>query len=81
MEEFGISKEVSILSVSLFVMGLGVGPLLLGPLSEFYGRWKVYVYSYAILFALTFGVAFSPNAGTHPNPSYFLQSEILLDDS
>jgi MFS family permease len=64
MKTFGISKEVSILTISLYVMGLGLGPLLLGPLSEFYGRWKVYAYSYTALFGLTFGVAFSPNAGT-----------------
>lgn len=36
-----ISQEVAVLSVSLFVAGLGVGPLLLGPLSEFLGRNKV----------------------------------------
>ena len=63
MKDFHISKEVSILSVSTFVMGLGLGPLLLGPLSEFYGRWKVYVYSYTCLFAFTWGLAFSPNVG------------------
>lgn len=65
MKAFHISKEVSILAVSLFVLGLGFGPLLLGPLSEFYGRWKVYAYSYTMLFALTWGVAFSPNAGEY----------------
>ena len=63
MDDFHISKEVSILTISMFVMGLGLGPLLLGPLSEFFGRWKVYVYSYACLFALTWGVAFAPNTG------------------
>jgi len=46
-------------------MGLGTGPLLLGPLSELYGRWKVYVISYAFLFTLTFGVAFAPNIACH----------------
>jgi len=39
--EFGISQEVAILSVSLFVLGLGSGPMLLGPVSEFIGRRKV----------------------------------------
>lgn len=37
-EEFGISSEVATLGLSLFVLGLSLGPLLLGPLSEFYGR-------------------------------------------
>ena len=37
MEEFGISRTVSILPISLFLMGLGTGPLLVGPLSEVHG--------------------------------------------
>lgn len=45
-DSFGISNEVAILTVSLFVMGLGVGPLLVGPVSEFIGRRAVYLWSY-----------------------------------
>ena len=37
MDEFGVSNTVSILPMSLFLMGLGVGPLLVGPLSEVHG--------------------------------------------
>ena len=37
MKEFGISRTVSILPLSLFLMGGGIGPLLIGPLSEVYG--------------------------------------------
>ena len=37
MKEFGISRTVSILPISLFLMGLGIGPLLVGPLSEVHG--------------------------------------------
>ena len=37
MKEFGISRTVSILPISLFLMGLGTGPLLVGPLSEVHG--------------------------------------------
>lgn len=40
--DLGLSSEAAILTISLFVMGLGVGPLLLGPLSEFVGRNYVY---------------------------------------
>lgn len=32
--EFGVSREVTILAVSLYTLGLGMGPLLVGPLSE-----------------------------------------------
>ena len=37
VKEFGISRTVSILPISLFLMGLGTGPLLVGPLSEVHG--------------------------------------------
>jgi hypothetical protein len=34
MEEFGSSLEVANLGLSLYVLGLGLGPLLFSPLSE-----------------------------------------------
>lgn len=37
-EEFNVSEEVALLSVSLFVVGFGVGPMAFAPLSEIYGR-------------------------------------------
>ena len=37
-ETFGFSQEVAILTISLFVAGYCVGPLLWGPLSERYAR-------------------------------------------
>ncbi|KII94713.1 hypothetical protein PLICRDRAFT_47737 [Plicaturopsis crispa FD-325 SS-3] len=59
--EFHVSKEATILGISLFVEGLGWGPLLVAPLSEMYGRNIVYRVSYAILFALTWPIVFAPN--------------------
>ncbi|KAJ5260993.1 hypothetical protein N7478_011588 [Penicillium angulare] len=38
MQEFGISKEVSVLATSLFVLGFAVGPIIFGPASEVLGR-------------------------------------------
>ena len=32
--EFDMSREVATLGLSLFVVGLGLGPMILGPLSE-----------------------------------------------
>lgn len=52
-----------ILGISLFVEGLGCGPLLLGPLSEFYGRNPVYRVSYTIFWIFSWPVAFAPNIG------------------
>ncbi|EMC92415.1 hypothetical protein BAUCODRAFT_77726 [Baudoinia panamericana UAMH 10762] len=37
-EQFGVSEEVMILSVSLYVVGFACGPLVWGPLSEVFGR-------------------------------------------
>ncbi|GBE89555.1 Efflux pump atB [Sparassis crispa] len=65
--EAGLAKdlhtvhEVTILSISLFVFGLGMGPLLVGPLSELYGRNIIYRISYLLCFAFTWPTAFPPN--------------------
>lgn len=45
--EFGNSRIVGTLGLSLFVFGLAIGPLFLAPMSEFYGRRPVYLVSYA----------------------------------
>ncbi|KAL4061760.1 major facilitator superfamily domain-containing protein [Scleroderma yunnanense] len=60
-ETFHVSHEVTVLGISLFVAGLGVGPLFVGPLSEVYGRNIIYRASYALFFICTFPVAFAPN--------------------
>lgn len=60
-ETFHVSHEVTILGVSLYVSGLGIGPLLVGPLSEVYGRNIIYRLSYIFFFILSFPVAFAPN--------------------
>lgn len=63
-DEFDVSHTVSILAISLFVEGLGIGPLFVGPLSEVYGRNPIYRASFGLLFAFSWGVAFAPNIGT-----------------
>ncbi|KAG1790796.1 major facilitator superfamily domain-containing protein [Suillus plorans] len=49
-----VSHEVTILGISLYVTGLGIGPLLVGPLSELYA-------SYVFFFIFTFPIVFAPN--------------------
>jgi len=61
--EFHVSKEVTVLGISLFVMGLGLGPLLVGPLSEVYGRNIVYQVSYLFFFLFSWPIAFAPDIG------------------
>ncbi|KAH9886328.1 major facilitator superfamily domain-containing protein [Xylariomycetidae sp. FL2044] len=46
--EFGISDIVGTLGLSTFVLGISLGPLLMSPLSEFYGRRPIYLVSWAL---------------------------------
>ncbi|ODV96442.1 hypothetical protein PACTADRAFT_75565 [Pachysolen tannophilus NRRL Y-2460] len=43
MEFFHIGREVSILGISLYIFGLGLGPTFLSPISEYHGRRLTYV--------------------------------------
>ncbi|KAM3065181.1 hypothetical protein ACMFMG_010377 [Clarireedia jacksonii] len=45
-KEFDCSREVATLGLSMFILGLGLGPMLLAPLSEFYGRRPIYITSF-----------------------------------
>jgi MFS family permease len=56
MAEFGITQEFEAsLTLSIFVLAYAVGPLILGPLSELYGR--VLVLQLANLFYLAWNLA------------------------
>lgn len=61
--QFHVSREVAILAISLCIEGLGLGPLVIGPMSEMFGRNAVYRVSYTLFFAFNFAVAFAPNIG------------------
>ncbi|KAI0790633.1 MFS general substrate transporter [Abortiporus biennis] len=63
--EFHVSTEVTTLSISLFVMGLGVGPLICGPFAEVIGQRIIYLISFFILWVLTWPVAFSHSIAVH----------------
>ncbi|KAI0883229.1 MFS general substrate transporter [Annulohypoxylon maeteangense] len=41
-KEFNVSDEVALLSITLFVVGFGIGPMIFAPLSEIYGRQIIY---------------------------------------
>ncbi|CAN8102500.1 unnamed protein product [Discula destructiva] len=44
-QEFGVSNLVATVGLSLYIIGLALGPMVLGPLSEFYGRRPIYLTS------------------------------------
>lgn len=48
MAKFHISREVAVLGISFYIFGLGVGPLLLGPLSELAGRRLTFIFSLSL---------------------------------
>ena len=56
-EDFGLSTEVATLGLSLAVLGLAFGPMTLAPLSEYYGRSPIYIFSYGIYLLLLAGTA------------------------
>ncbi|ORY17439.1 benomyl/methotrexate resistance protein [Clohesyomyces aquaticus] len=62
--EFHASRLVCTLGLSLFVAGLGTGPMVLSPLSEFYGRRPIYIYSYSMFLVWLIPCAVARNTAT-----------------
>ncbi|PTU20132.1 hypothetical protein P175DRAFT_0438908 [Aspergillus ochraceoroseus IBT 24754] len=62
--EFNCSRLVATLGLSFFIWGLGVGPLVLGPLSEFYGRRYIYITSFSFFLIWLIPCAVAQNIQT-----------------
>ncbi|KAI1461038.1 MFS general substrate transporter [Annulohypoxylon moriforme] len=62
--EFHISSIVGTLGLSLFVLGIALGPLLMSPLSEFVGRRPIYLISWALFLIWLIPSAVARNAAT-----------------
>ncbi|KAK8879480.1 bicyclomycin resistance protein [Apiospora arundinis] len=62
--ELGISREVAVLMVALFILGYAFGPVLWAPLSEVYGRrWSMLPAVFAMIcFSIGTGFSHSPAA-------------------
>lgn len=62
MENFHNTKSsIGSLTVTIYVLGFGVGPVLIAPLSELYGRLIIYHICNAVYLAFTVGCALSTN--------------------
>ncbi|KAF9872692.1 MFS multidrug transporter [Colletotrichum karsti] len=61
---FGVSTEIGILGVSLFVVGFACGPLAWAPLSEIFGRQFLFIGTYICLTAFNAGAAGAQNIET-----------------
>lgn len=63
-EEFNCSRLIATLGLSFFIWGLGIGQLVLGPLSEFYGRRYIYITSFALFLIWLIPCAVAKNIET-----------------
>jgi hypothetical protein len=61
--DFGVSEVTESLATALFLIGFGLGALLLSPLSELIGRWPVYLGSLFVFACWVLGAALAPNFG------------------
>ncbi|KAK9367280.1 major facilitator superfamily domain-containing protein, partial [Lipomyces kononenkoae] len=59
--DFNVSEITAIAGLTLFVFGMGAGPMLYAPLSEFYGRRIIYILSFTFYLAFQFPVGFGTN--------------------
>lgn len=60
-QEWGTSQLVATLTLSLFVVGLGLGPMFVAPISEFIGRQPVYLASFVFFIIFNLMCAFANN--------------------
>ncbi|KIW49276.1 hypothetical protein PV05_10969 [Exophiala xenobiotica] len=63
-ETFNVSREVSLLTITMFVVGFGVGPLVFAPASELFGRKPVYILTIAVAVIFEIPCAVAQNIGT-----------------
>ncbi|ROT35046.1 polyamine transporter 3 [Sodiomyces alkalinus F11] len=63
-EEFAISNVAALLSVTVFVVGFGVGPMAFAPLSEIYGRRIIYGSTLLLAVIFIIPCALAKNLGT-----------------
>ena len=65
-QHFGVSNVAASLGITMFVMGYGIGPMFLSPLSEIpqFGRAPVYMITLILFVALQVPTALAKNIGT-----------------
>ncbi|WPH01414.1 Hypothetical protein R9X50_00425900 [Acrodontium crateriforme] len=62
-DQFHVSRTAAILSLSLFVLGLGLGPSIAAPMSEIFGRAVVYKVTAPAYMLFIMGAGFSKTFG------------------
>jgi multidrug resistance protein len=64
MHRFNVSQTAAILGLSLYVLGLGFGPILAAPMSETFGRNIVYKITTIVFMLFILGSGLAQNFGT-----------------
>lgn len=64
IERFHVSDVAAIVPFSVFLIGLGAGPMLAAPLSENFGRTYSYMISLPLYALFTLGAGFAQNFAT-----------------
>jgi MFS family permease len=59
--DFGVDIQAVIATTTGFVIMLGIGPLIIAPLSETFGRRKLYISCFGTFALLQIPTALSPN--------------------
>lgn len=62
--EFDISQEAAGLTITLYLLGYCIGPLIFAPLAEFYGQQRIFQVTVLSYMAFTLVSALSPNFAT-----------------
>lgn len=63
-DEFNRSEEVALVTISIFVVGFGVGPMAFAPLSEVLGRQVIYASTLLLAVIFIIPCAVAPNMTT-----------------
>ncbi|KAK9449300.1 major facilitator superfamily domain-containing protein [Limtongia smithiae] len=65
MQKYNVGEVPSYLTVTLYLLGLALGPTLGAPISELYGRRTVYIVTLPLAMCFAVGTALSPTFGGH----------------
>jgi MFS family permease len=63
-QDFDVSSQLAVASISLFVLGFAIGPMTWAPISETYGRQVLYGVMFTLVTAFGAAAIASPNIGT-----------------
>jgi MFS family permease len=64
MDRFHVSRTAALIPLTVYTLGLSLGPIFSAPLSERFGRKVVYLASSPVFMVFTLGSGFSQNFGS-----------------